>query len=208
MVHVHVEPHADRIGRHDMIDLSGLIHRHLCVACSGGKRAQHDRTTTTLTPQRLSQFVNTRRRKRDHRAAWRQARDLAKARGGAPEASIWFDPGPKLPLVSAARVNAMMSDAAASDDSDLRNIVHAGTPLTAVSLAVAERTGASGKDILAAIVTGYEAAGRIGEAISPTFNPHGHHGCKGAVFGGTIAASRLLKLNTEQITVIASLFVP
>ena len=65
-------------------------------------------------------------------------RDLAKARGGAPEASIWFDPGPKLPLVSAARVNAMMSDAAASDDSDLRNIVHAGTPLTAVSLAVAE----------------------------------------------------------------------
>lgn len=125
-------------------------------------------------------------------------RDLAKARGGTPEASIWFDPGPKLPLVSAARVNAMMSDAAASDDSDLRNIVHAGTPLTAVSLAVAERTGASGKDILAAIVTGYEAAGRIGEAISPTFNPHGHHGCKGAVFGGTIAASRLLKLNTEQ----------
>jgi hypothetical protein len=41
----------------------------------------------------------------------------------------------------------MMSDAAASDDSDLRNTVHAGTPLTAVSLAVAEKTGASGIDL-------------------------------------------------------------
>ncbi|MBT5810163.1 MAG: hypothetical protein HOI19_07290 [Rhodospirillaceae bacterium] len=128
----------------------------------------------------------------------RIVRDLSKNRGGQAEASIWFDSGPKLPLVSAARTNAMMSDAAASDDSDLRNIVHAGTPLTAVSLAVAEKTGASGKDILAAIVTGYEAAGRIGEAISPSFNPLGHHGCKGAVFGGTIAAARLLELDSTQ----------
>ena len=41
-----------------------------------------------------------------------------------------------------ARANAMLSDAAASDDSDLRNIVHAGTPLTATTLAFAERIGA------------------------------------------------------------------
>jgi 2-methylcitrate dehydratase PrpD len=58
-----------------------------------------------------------------------------------------------------------MSDAAASDDSDLRNIVHAGTTLVSTSLAIAERTGASGQDVLAAIVLGYEASGRIG---SPT----------------------------------------
>src|ERR671924_1644749 len=94
---------------------------------------------------------------------------LARERGGTPEASIWFDPGPKLPVADAAQVNAVMSDAAASDDSDLRNIVHAGTTLVATSLATAERTGASGQDVLAAIVLGYEAAGRIGEAITPGF---------------------------------------
>ena len=55
-------------------------------------------------------------------------RDLAREHGGTPEASVWFDPGPKLPVAEAARVNAVMS-AAASDDSDLRNIVHAGTTL-------------------------------------------------------------------------------
>lgn len=124
--------------------------------------------------------------------------DLSRDRGGRPDASIWFDSGPKLPIVSAARANALLSDAAASDDSDLRNIVHAGTPLTATALAVAERTGANGKEILAAIVLGYEAAGRIGEAIIPRFNHRGHHGCMGAVFGGAVAAARLLGLDATQ----------
>ncbi len=125
-------------------------------------------------------------------------RDIAREQGGKADASIWFDSGKKLPLSSAARVNAMMSDAAASDDSDLRNIVHAGTPLTATALAVAERTGATGKDVLAAIVLGYEAAGRIGESILPRFNHRGHHGCMGAVFGGAAAAARLLGLDATQ----------
>lgn len=126
-------------------------------------------------------------------------RDLANERGGTPDASIWFDSGGKLPVASAAQVNAVMSDAAASDDSDLRNIVHAGTPLVCTSLAIAERTGASGQDILAAIVLGYETSGRIGEAITPAFQTRGFHGCLVAIFGGTVAAARLLKLDEAQM---------
>jgi 2-methylcitrate dehydratase PrpD len=98
-------------------------------------------------------------------------RDLSRERGGTREASVWFDPGLKLPASDAARVNAVMSDAAASDDSDLRNIVHARTTLVASALAIAERTGASGEDVLTAIVLGYEATGRIGEAITPASAP-------------------------------------
>src|SRR5437016_11738928 len=64
-------------------------------------------------------------------------RSLARERGGAPEASLWFDKGSKLPVAEAAQANAVMSDAAASDDSDLRNIVHAGTTLVASGLATA-----------------------------------------------------------------------
>src|SRR5947199_5882569 len=90
-------------------------------------------------------------------------RDLARERGGVAEASLWLDAGPKLPVAEAAQVNAVMSDAAASDDSDLRNIVHAGTTVVATSLTMAERTGANGEDVLAAIVLGYESAGRTGE---------------------------------------------
>jgi 2-methylcitrate dehydratase PrpD len=115
-------------------------------------------------------------------------RSLARERSGTPEASLWFDQGPKLPMTEAAQVNAVMSDAAASDDSDLRNIVHAGTTLVASALAVAERTGTGGAEVLTAIVLGYEAAGRIGDAITPGFRFQGFHGCLVAIFGGTVAA--------------------
>jgi len=126
-------------------------------------------------------------------------RALARERGGTPEASIWFDTGPKLPVADAARVNAVMSDAAASDDSDLRNIVHAGTTLASTALAIAERTGASGQDVLAAIVLGYEAAGRIGAAITPGFRQRGFHGCLVAIFGGAVATARLLGLDAAPM---------
>jgi 2-methylcitrate dehydratase PrpD len=126
-------------------------------------------------------------------------RALARERGGTPEASIWFDSGSKLPAADAAQVNAVMSDAAASDDSDLRNIVHAGTTLVSTSLAMAERTGASGQDVLAAIILGYEASGRIGEAITPGFRTRGFHGCVVAIFGGAVATGKLLGLDAPHM---------
>ena len=126
-------------------------------------------------------------------------RDLARERGGRPDASLWFHAGPKLPVADAAQVNAVASDAAASDDSDLRNIVHAGTTLVATALAAAERTGARGEDVLAAIVLGYEAAGRIGEAITPGFRSRGFHGCLVAIFAGAVAAGRLLRLEAAPM---------
>ena len=126
-------------------------------------------------------------------------RALACDRGGRPEASVWFASDPKLPVSDAAQVNAVMSDAAASDDSDLRNIVHAGTTLVASSLAMAERTAARGEEVLAAIVLGYEAAGRIGEAITPGFRTRGFHGCLVAIFAGAVAAGRLLRLDAAHL---------
>ncbi len=125
-------------------------------------------------------------------------RALAREKGGRADASVWFDEGGRLPLAEAAQANAVMSDAAASDDSDLRNIVHAGTPLTATTLAIAEHTGSRGEEVLAAIVIGYEAAGRIGEAITPGFRRRGFHGCHGAIFAAAVAAARLLRLDRAQ----------
>jgi 2-methylcitrate dehydratase PrpD len=128
----------------------------------------------------------------------RIARELAREQGGRADATAWFSDGLRLPLPNAVRVNAMLSDAAASDDSDLRNIAHSGTIVTAVSLAAAEQTGAGGRDVLAAMVAGYEASGRIGEAISPGLGERGFHACIITVFGGVIAAARLLGLTVEQ----------
>ena len=127
-------------------------------------------------------------------------RVLELQRGGVPEASLWFGGGPKLPVAAAARINALMSDASASDDSDLRNITHPGTTLAACSLAIAENTGASGEDVLAAIVLGYEAAGRINSGVIPGLREKGYHGCIIAIFAGAVASGRLLKLDASQMT--------
>jgi len=130
-------------------------------------------------------------------------KDMARSLGGSPRASVWFDAGPKgadrLPVVAAAQVNAVMSDAAASDDSDLRTIVHCGTPLVATALAAAEHHGGSGAEILAAIVVGYEMAGRIIDAMTD-FRERGFHGSNAAIFAATGAAARLLRLDAEQAT--------
>jgi 2-methylcitrate dehydratase PrpD len=126
-------------------------------------------------------------------------RAMAQERGGRGDAAVWFDAGEKLPVASAIQVNAVLSDAAASDDSDLRNIVHAGTPLTAASLAFAEREAANGEAVLTAIVLGYEAAGRISEAITPGFKDRGFHGCLGAAFASAVASARMLQLDAEQM---------
>jgi 2-methylcitrate dehydratase PrpD len=126
-------------------------------------------------------------------------KDMARSLGGSARASVWFDGGAKLPVVAAAQVNAVMSDGAASDDSDLRTIVHCGTPLVATALAAAEHHGGSGEDVLTAIVVGYEAAGRIIDAM-PGFRERGFHGSNAAIFAATGAAARLLRLDAEQTT--------
>ena len=52
---------------------------------------------------------------------------------------------------------------------------------------------------MTAIVLGYEAAGRIGEAITPGFRARGFHGCLVAIFAGAVAAGRLLQLDPGQM---------
>src|SRR5688572_1434759 len=126
-------------------------------------------------------------------------RALELERGGKPQATLWFGAAEKLPVAAAARVNAVMSDAAASDDSDLRNIVHAGTTACATSLAVAEKTGSSGQEVLAAIVLGYEVAGRINGAMIGGLQKKGHHGCVVSAFAGAVAAGHLMKLTQPRM---------
>jgi len=126
-------------------------------------------------------------------------REIAMERGGTPEATVWFD-GRKLPAPEAARVNAVMSDAAASDDSDLRSIAHIGTIVCTTSIATAERTGACGRDVLRAMVLGYEIAGRIDDALTPGRTERGFHGSISTIFGGAVAAAAILALTEAQMT--------
>jgi 2-methylcitrate dehydratase PrpD len=125
-------------------------------------------------------------------------RALEVDRGGRADATVWFGAAEKLPVAAAARVSAMMSDAAASDDSDLRSIVHQGTTVCAAAVTMGEKTGASGRDVLAAVVLGYEVTGRLVSALREGFKTKGFHGCILATFAAAVAAARLMQLSESQ----------
>ena len=126
-------------------------------------------------------------------------RGIERENGGAGQAAIWFDGG-KLPVASAARVNAVASDAAASDDSDMRSIAHIGSIASTVSIAMAQKLRCSGHDVLCAMVLGYEVAGRIDEALTPGRMQRGFHGSVSTIFGAAVAAGKLMKLSARQMT--------
>ncbi|MES2185483.1 MAG: MmgE/PrpD family protein [Pseudomonadota bacterium] len=125
-------------------------------------------------------------------------RELEIEQGGPPQATVWFD-GARLPVTGAARANALASDAAASDDSDLRNIAHIGTIVSATALAMAERLDRSGREVLGAMVLGYEVAGRIDEALTPGRTQKGLHSSISTIFGGAVAAGTLLRLDPARM---------
>ena len=125
-------------------------------------------------------------------------RGLALDDGGTPAAALWFD-GSRLPLAAAARVNAVASDAAASDDSDLRSIAHIGTIVSTTAIAIGEWRGASGAAMLRAMVLGYEVAGRIDEALTPGRMQRGFHGSVSTIFGAAVTAGCLLGLDAPRM---------
>src|SRR5437867_8134341 len=123
-------------------------------------------------------------------------RDLAKEHGGKAEATIWFE-GTKVPMHEAARVNSVLANAAAGDDTDIDSGTHPGPELIPTGLVVAEGTGATGQDLLCAIVTGFEAQNRMGAALRG--GRGGIYASQTVAFGAVVSAARLLKLTDEQM---------
>ena len=82
VVDVEVEPHADRVGGDQEVDVARLIERDLGVARARAERTQHDGRAAALAPHQLGDGVDLGGRERDDRRARRQARDLLLARVG------------------------------------------------------------------------------------------------------------------------------
>jgi 2-methylcitrate dehydratase PrpD len=132
-------------------------------------------------------------------------RKIIRERWGVEQATVWFEHGATACLSDAVRLNAVRSSAAASDDSDLRNLMHAGTAVTTAALAAGERHQSTGEQVITAIVLAYEAAARLGAAITPGFRLLGFHGCIASIFGAAVAAGRVMGLDAEQMTHAVSL---
>jgi len=125
--------------------------------------------------------------------------NFIKGFAGQPEATVVNRPL-KTWAHDAAFVNATFGHACEIDDHLDTGGGHPGAYSTAVSLALAEKLGANGKALIAAIASGYEVAWRMGRTLSPASTGNGWHSQSTiGAFGSTAVAAKLLNLNARQL---------
>jgi len=125
--------------------------------------------------------------------------EYAKELGDRKEATI-LGFGLKSSARNAAFVNGSLSETLEMQDGYTKGGYHPCCGTISASLAAGEWRKKTGKDLLTAIVAGYEVGNRVAEAIHPThlsrgFQPTGTAGTVGAA----AAVAKILALNENQI---------
>ena len=112
----------------------------------------------------------------------------------------------RVDIASAALVNGISSHTFDFDDTHLRSIIHPAGPIASAALALAERTGASGRSLVDALVVGIDVACRVGNAVYPEHYDRGWHitGSTG-MLGAAAACARILELDTATTTMALGL---
>lgn len=106
----------------------------------------------------------------------------------------------RLPLRDAAQMNGFLIHALDFDDTHVAGVIHATCTAVPTLLALGQRHGISGRDMLIAYLTAIEADARIGMAAKGGFHRKGFHptGVVGA-YGAALAAGRAAGLTQAQL---------
>ncbi|MGI9597918.1 MAG: MmgE/PrpD family protein, partial [Acidimicrobiales bacterium] len=130
----------------------------------------------------------------------RAAHTHALATGGEGPSTV-IGAGRSTTPAMAAFANGCAAHAFELDDLHEEAISHPGAVVVPAALALAEERGSSGRDLLEAVVIGYEAMGRAGIAVGPSSHMLGgfHPTSMSGVFGGAAAAGRLLGFDADQL---------
>lgn len=119
--------------------------------------------------------------------------------GGNPESTIALS-GFRTTAQNAALVNASMARALDYDDIHTYALGHPSVGVVPVAFAAAELAGgASGEDLVTAVIAGCEVFSRLG--MAPTIGSEASgmsHTYQCGIFAGTIAAARLLGLDRDR----------
>lgn len=102
---------------------------------------------------------------------------------------------------AAALVNGTLAHSLDFDDTHARGSLHPSAPIVPAALAAAEMTGAGGRELLAAIVAGYEVQIRLSLALVPQdhYDRGFHPTATCGVFGAAAAAGRVFGLSADAI---------
>lgn len=116
----------------------------------------------------------------------------------APQATV-LGRKERVDVASAALVNGITSHTFDFDDTHLKTIIHPAGPVASALLALAEQTGASGRQLIDSLVLGIDVSCRIGNLMYPDHYDRGWHitGSTGAL-GAAAGCARLLGLDVQK----------
>ena len=125
--------------------------------------------------------------------------DVVATQSGRAESTL-IGATDRVPAVSAALAHGTFAHCRDFDDTFPDSVVHPGSVVVPVALAVGEARDAPLDDVLAAIVVGYEISARLGAAAGRAFHAHGFHAS--SVIGPLAAAAtaaRFLGLDADRL---------
>ena len=133
-----------------------------------------------------------------HHEAAEAALAAVKVLEPAPQATL-AGRAERVDIASAALINGISSHTFDFDDTHLKTIIHPAGPVASALMALAEKTGATGRQVIDALVLGIDVACRVGNCIYPDHYDRGWHitGTTG-MLGSAAACSRLLGLDTDK----------
>jgi 2-methylcitrate dehydratase PrpD len=124
--------------------------------------------------------------------------EVVNAMPGKPECTVIPDASKNIPLL-AALINGASSHMVEMDDLHRPSIFHPAAPIIPAALALAEREERSGRDLIAAIVAGYEVGIRVAEMVGTSHYQFWHTTATCGTFGAAAAAGKLLPLDPQQM---------
>ena len=135
-------------------------------------------------------------------AKWKQVQDVSDlwcSISGEAQVSVWGQ-ARKIGLFQAVFLNALMGHSTEMDDVHTGSKAHIGTVVIPAAWGLAEYLKVSGKELLLAVLCGYEVTARLGKAFGVTAHRgmgwHATSTC--GVFGAAAACAKLLGLDEEK----------
>ena len=110
----------------------------------------------------------------------------------------WYETTGKSPRDQAMLIGAL-THILETDDLHRASVVHPGCVVVPAVWAVGEQIRASGKEMLVAILKGFEAACRVGMAVGPAHYKIWHNTATCGPFGAAFGVGSLLGLSDEQL---------
>ena len=105
----------------------------------------------------------------------------------------------KLPPRAAVFLNGIAGHVCELDDGHRTAIGHPGSITVPVALGMAEKYGCSGKDVLKAVILGYDMYTRLGRVVNPSHYRTWHTTGTCGTLASTATAASLLKLSSEEV---------